>query len=101
MAIKYQLLIITAINLHLNSSVPSYFHCTSVHGNWSTDTVFSMCSASCGEGTKTKVVLCNNPRPDNGGNNCTCDYDDATIKSCDGQKKVLEEHCNKKHCPGM
>ena len=77
------------------------FHYISVHGNWSTDTAFSMCSASCGEGTKTKVILCNNPKPQYGGNNCTCDDDNDTTKYCDGLKKVLEEQCNKKQCPGM
>lgn len=42
----------------------------SVHGQWSDFGNWSECSASCGNGTVQRQRLCNNPTPENGGDDC-------------------------------
>ncbi|XP_021354696.1 neurogenic locus notch homolog protein 1-like, partial [Mizuhopecten yessoensis] len=41
-----------------------------VDGSWSSWGNWSVCSSTCGNGTSTRKRLCNNPTPDNGGNDC-------------------------------
>ena len=42
-----------------------------VHGNFSSWSIFSVCSKSCGNGTKTRTRNCSNPFPEHGGKNCS------------------------------
>ena len=69
------------------------------NGKWSDDVGFSACSEDCGGGKKTKFKYCNNPTPEHGGANCTCNAMDTTETSCDGLKATIEESCNEHKCP--
>ena len=42
-----------------------------VHGNFSSWSIFTVCSKSCGNGTKTRTRNCSNPFPEHGGRNCS------------------------------
>ena len=42
-----------------------------IHGNFSSWSIFSVCSKSCGNGTKTRTRNCSNPFPKHGGENCS------------------------------
>ncbi|CAD5126696.1 DgyrCDS14764 [Dimorphilus gyrociliatus] len=41
-----------------------------IHGSWSEWSEWSACQPICGDGSRTRTRLCNNPPPSNGGNNC-------------------------------
>ncbi|UJR31957.1 hypothetical protein I4U23_019430 [Adineta vaga] len=41
-----------------------------INGNWTTWSNFSECSGTCGNGTRSRVRLCANPSPSNGGQQC-------------------------------
>ncbi|XP_061153333.1 hemicentin-1 isoform X4 [Syngnathus typhle] len=56
-------------------------------GNWGLWQSWGECSASCGGGQRTRVRLCNNPSPSNGG------------RSCPGDSSQLSR-CNLEACPG-
>lgn len=58
-----------------------------VDGNWGPWQVWGECSASCGNGERTRVRLCNSPSPSNGG------------RSCPGDSSQLSR-CNSQACPG-
>ena len=59
-----------------------------IHGNFSSWSIFSVCSKSCGNGTKTRTRNCSNPFPEHGGRNCS---------SLGPSKEVLA--CNVFPCP--
>ena len=42
-----------------------------IHGNFSSWSVFSVCSKSCGNGTRSRTRNCSNPFPKHGGKNCS------------------------------
>ncbi|XP_069124618.1 sushi, von Willebrand factor type A, EGF and pentraxin domain-containing protein 1-like [Argopecten irradians] len=44
-----------------------------VDGEWSVWSNWTTCSTTCGEGTTSRVRLCNSPTPDNGGKDCQGD----------------------------
>ena len=58
-----------------------------VVGNWSNWGPWSACSETCGNGTRNRTRLCNNPAPDHGGASCEGDADNR-------------EACLVRHCPG-
>ncbi|XP_023195302.1 hemicentin-1 [Xiphophorus maculatus] len=58
-----------------------------VDGNWSLWQAWGGCSSSCGGGERTRVRLCNNPPPSNGG------------RPCPGDPTQLSR-CNNQACPG-
>ena len=75
---------------------------TVVNGGWNEYGEFSSCSEVCGGGKKTKVKHCDNPKPENGGANCSCPLDGSmSLKSCDGLKETIEESCNEDPCRGI
>ncbi|CAF4070391.1 unnamed protein product [Rotaria sp. Silwood2] len=41
-----------------------------INGNWSTWTSFSACSGTCGNGESSRMRVCSNPAPANGGQQC-------------------------------
>lgn len=53
-----------------------------VHGNFSSWSIFSVCSKSCGNGTKTRTRNCSNPTPEHGGKNCTLIGPLKEVHSC-------------------
>ncbi|XP_069125648.1 sushi, von Willebrand factor type A, EGF and pentraxin domain-containing protein 1-like [Argopecten irradians] len=56
-----------------------------VDGEWSVWSNWTTCSTTCGEGTTSRVRLCNSPTPDNGGKNCQGDaieYDTCILENC-------------------
>ncbi|XP_021358087.1 uncharacterized protein LOC110453459 [Mizuhopecten yessoensis] len=50
-----------------------------VDGDWSVWSNWSVCSASCGNGTTVRKRLCNNPTPDHGGKDCVGENTDIMI----------------------
>ncbi|XP_068688561.1 uncharacterized protein [Montipora foliosa] len=42
-----------------------------IHASFSSWSIFSVCSKSCGNGTKTRTRNCSNPSPQHGGRNCS------------------------------
>ena len=60
---------------------------TSVHGGFSEWSTWTECDKQCGGGLRNKTRVCNNPPPQNNGNECV------------GELLVTEE-CNVQYCPG-
>ena len=58
-----------------------------VNGGWSAWTSWSTCTVTCDGGTTTKTRSCDNPEPENGGDDCEGD----TYKTID---------CNTIACAG-
>ncbi|XP_075872115.1 hemicentin-1 isoform X2 [Nelusetta ayraudi] len=58
-----------------------------VDGKWGSWQPWGECSASCGGGERTRIRLCNNPSPSNGG------------RACPGDASQLSR-CNAQACPG-
>ncbi|KAK3602546.1 hypothetical protein CHS0354_003798 [Potamilus streckersoni] len=57
-----------------------------VNGNWSVWSPWSICSASCGGGSRSRLRQCNNPAPGQYGLNCTAQGSET-------------ENCNTEQCP--
>jgi len=57
-----------------------------VDGRWGSWSGYSSCSKTCGRGTQTRTRYCNNPKPSNGGFDCS------------GRSKENRE-CNAQRCP--
>ena len=53
-----------------------------VHGNFSSWSIFSVCSKSCGNGTKTRTRNCSNPISQHGGKNCSLIGPSTEVRSC-------------------
>ena len=58
-----------------------------VDGGWSDWSGYNQCAVSCGDGTMARTRVCDNPEPNNGGNNCTGDG-------------IETKGCNAGLCPG-
>lgn len=53
------------------------------YGPWS---LWSVCSASCGDGFRQRIRVCDNPAPQNGGRDCTLSEGPSSeIEACIGQ----------------
>merc|ERR1711997_61882 len=63
---------------------------TPVNGGWGAWGGWATCSKSCGGGRTTRTRACNNPTPQNGGNNCTAD----------GSSNSESKACNANDCGG-
>ena len=59
-----------------------------VDGLWSDWMRWSPCSVTCGDGSKTRARMCDNPAPSNGG------------KSCSGNAYDMQQ-CSETICPGL
>ena len=60
----------------------------SVNGGWSEWSAYDECSESCGSGTHTRTRSCDNPAPENGGDDCgelTEETDPCEITPCPGK----------------
>ena len=69
-------------------------------GGWRDGENITKCSATCGGGIKTKSKFCDAPNPQHGGENCTCNDNDATELTCDGLNATIEQICYEGPCPG-
>ena len=58
-----------------------------VHGGYSRWSKWGNCSRSCGGGIRNRLRYCNNPRPQNGGTDCS-------------GRAIDRERCNIHTCPG-
>jgi len=58
-----------------------------VDGGWSDWSLWDECSATCGQGQKSRTRECNNPIPAYGG------------RMCDGDSLEYDS-CNARRCPG-
>ena len=68
------------------SLIHNFLFLISVHGNWGEWREVGACSVTCGGGKQKRVRTCDNPKPENGGNDC--------------QGSDMEEaDCNKQSCP--
>ena len=71
---------------HRKITAESFF-AVKIDGKWSKWKDFGECSEKCGGGIKERTRTCDNPKPSNGG------------KECSG-KASEEKECNKQKCPG-
>ena len=60
---------------------------TLVDGGWSAFGAYGACSKSCGGGLKKRYRTCSNPKPSNGGEQCSGTSEESAS-------------CNTKRCPG-
>ena len=58
-----------------------------MHGGFSEWSIWSSCDKPCGGGTRFKSRHCDNPPPQNNGNECV-------------GGKITHEECNVQFCPG-
>ena len=63
-------------------------HFFEVDGHWSDWMRWSPCSVTCGDGSKTRARMCDNPAPSNGG------------KICSGNAYDMQQ-CSETICPGL
>ena len=59
-----------------------------VDGGWAGFGEWSVCSATCGRGIRTRIRSCNSPAPDHGGADCegeNQETQDCTIQDCSGK----------------
>jgi hypothetical protein len=59
-----------------------------VHGNWGTWQEWNSCSATCGSGSRSRRLECNNPEPAFGGSDCQgndTEIESCSIKLCPGK----------------
>ena len=59
----------------------------SVNGNWGRWGEWSSCSETCGEGSKNRTRVCDNPAPTNGGSDCNgsrIQVETCKIRDCIG-----------------
>ena len=62
---------------------------SAVRGKWSQWSDVSLCSKTCGIGSKASIRICNNPAPTNGGD------------ICEGEARNDKKACNIHLCPGI
>ncbi|XP_062578063.1 coadhesin-like isoform X1 [Saccostrea cucullata] len=58
---------------------PCYIAPCPVDGQWSTWSLFSQCSTTCGKGTQQRHRTCSNPAPSNGGKTCIGDDKESAV----------------------
>ena len=58
-----------------------------MNGNWAVWSSWGICSASCGGGMRSRVRICSDPAPQNGG------------RLCVGSNEQID-NCNTDHCSG-
>ena len=61
-----------------------------INGQWVPWTGWSNCPVTCGESTQQRTRLCNNPKAENGGAECSAEVLDG----------IETRPCNKSPCPG-
>ena len=57
-----------------------------INGHWGRWTAYTTCTATCGQGTRTRTRLCDDPTPQRGGNKCAgsgVDRVPCTLKPCE------------------
>ena len=72
-----------------------------VDGSWAIWDDWSTCSASCGEGQRSRIRMCDDPLPKYGGSNCT--FDNSFVSIIDengGLKETATQTCQVEFCPG-
>ncbi|XP_074657173.1 uncharacterized protein LOC141910337 [Tubulanus polymorphus] len=66
-----------------------------VRGGWGEWSDYSPCSASCGEGSKTRSRMCNNPIPRHRGKQCngpSSDVVECALRDCPGYYKEMPDY---------
>ena len=71
-----------------------------VHGGWSNDSHFGACTTTCGNGKQYEMKQCDNPKPLNGGKNCSCNSKNLNEVECDGVTAKIQQACTNAPCPG-
>ena len=67
---------------------PIFYFIYLVHGNWGTWQEWNSCSATCGSGSRSRRLECNNPEPAFGGSDCQgngTEIESCSIKLCPGK----------------
>ena len=70
----------------------TYVLINKVDGHWSHWSAWSKCDVTCGHGHMTRMRMCSNPAPQNGGNNCAGNdigSQTCTLLSCPGNNKTI------------
>ena len=60
-----------------------------VNGGWGEWSVWDDCSVTCGGADQGRARVCDNPAPQNGGDDCTAD----------GSSDTETQRCNQNPCP--
>jgi len=63
--------------------------CIEVDGQWNEWGNWSKCSVSCGNGTMSRLRVCDDPAPDNGGKECDgvhIEYNECAMNHCRGKQ---------------
>ena len=74
-----------------------------VDGGWRdySEYNYTTCSETCGGGVKTKTRYCDDPKPNDYGDLCNCDQENANQIFCNGTMATIQIECNGHECPGI
>lgn len=67
-----------------------------INGGFNQWSSWTGCSATCGKGTQERVRECNNPKPENGGEDCIGEFEaiqECHIKACESTDITTPRHC--------
>ena len=81
-----------------NVSIPNLIKLSTVNGGWGEYRGWSECTRKCGGGMRSRVRVCDNPAPANGGAACkgvAMETETCNKQPCDG--KFIKFSCEKKN----
>ena len=86
--------------IHFDNSIINPF-LEIIDGNWGQWGIWSRCNKPCDGGTQTRTRLCDDPKVENGGDNCPSNDSYVETAHATGiQQQKANQTCNNHPCPG-